>query len=218
MGEDHWPHFVTGGYASRTQPMPFAESAQVQVFDFSDDFTGATLRPEWSWNYPYTDVKTEIKNGKLSLSGTPKPGVKTGAALCLRPTSPDYTLETAIVNRNDSWKGITMYGDANNLITCGCVGDRLILKYILEGKEHPLADLPLPASPLYLRMKVTNGTHSTFYWSKNGQAWNEIVGEALSAKETRSLIQWDRISRPGLYQEGDPTASAIYAYCLLKNE
>ena len=159
MGEDHWPHFVTGEYASRTQPMPFAESAQVPVFDFSDDFTGATLRPEWSWNYPYTDVKTEIKNGKLSLSGTPKPGVKTGAALCLRPTSPDYTLETAIVNRNDSWKGITMYGDANNLITCGCAGDRLILKYILEGKEHPLADLPLPASPLYLRMKVTDGTH-----------------------------------------------------------
>ena len=153
-----------------------------RLFDFSDDFTGATLRPEWSWNYPYTDVKTEIKNGKLSLSGTPKPGVKTGAALCLRPTSPDYTLETAIVNRNDSWKGITMYGDANNLITCGCAGDRLILKYILEGKEHQLADLPLPASPLYLRMKVTDGTHSTFYWSKDGQAWNEIVGEALSAK------------------------------------
>ena len=198
--------------------MPFAESAQVPVFDFSDDFTGATLRPEWSWNYPYTAVKTEIKNGKLSLSGTPKPGVKTGAALCLRPTSPDYTLETAIVNRNDSWKGITMYGDANNLITCGCVGDRLILKYILEGKEHPLADLPLPASPLYLQMKVTDGTHSMFYWSKDGQAWNEIVGEALSAKETRSLIQWDRISRPGLYQEGDPTAPAVYAYCLLKNE
>ncbi len=95
MGEDHWPHFVTGEYASRTQPMPFAESAQVPVFDFSDDFTGATLRPEWSWNYPYTDVKTEIKNGKLSLSGTPKPGVKTGAALCLRPTSPDYTLENS---------------------------------------------------------------------------------------------------------------------------
>ena len=45
MGEDHWPHFVTGEYASRTQPMPFAESAQVPVFDFSDDFTGATLRP-----------------------------------------------------------------------------------------------------------------------------------------------------------------------------
>ena len=218
IGEDHWPHFVTGEYASRTQPVPFAESAQVPVFDFSDDFTGATLRPEWSWNYPYTDVKTEIKNGKLSLSGTPKPGVKTGAALCLRPTSPDYTLETAIVNRNDSWKGITMYGDANNLITCGSAGDRLILKYILEGKEHQLADLPLPASPLYLRMKVTNGTHSTFYWSKDGQAWNEIVGEDLSAKETRSLNQWDRISRPGLYQERDPSAQAVYAYCLLKNE
>ncbi len=57
-----------------------------------------------------------------------------------------------------------------------------------RGKEHPLADLPLPASPLYLQMKVTDGTHSMFYWSKDGQAWNEIVGEALSAKETRSLI------------------------------
>ena len=46
---------------------------------------------EWSWNYPYTDVKTEIKNGKLSLSGTPKPGVKTGAALCLRAGPPRIT-------------------------------------------------------------------------------------------------------------------------------
>lgn len=218
MGEDRWPHFVTGEYASRTQPMPFAESVQVPVFDFSDDFTGSSLRPEWSWNYPFSDVETEIKDGKLSLSGTPKPDVKTGAALCLRPTSPNYTLETAIVNQNDSWKGITMYGDANNLITFGATGDRLVLKCILEGKEHKLADMPLPAPAVYLRMKVTDGTHSTFYWSNDGTEWNEIIGDALSAKEARSLVQWDRISRPGLYQEGSSAAPAVYAYCLLSNE
>ena len=71
MGEDHWPHFVTGEYASRTQPMPFAESAQVPVFDFSDDFTGATLRPEWSWNYPcllYTSVIPFATSGSSSIS------------------------------------------------------------------------------------------------------------------------------------------------------
>ena len=88
----------------------------------------------------------------------------------------------------------------------------MIYNNIIEGLVHHSADHPLPASPLYLQMKVTDGTHSTIYWSKDGQAWNEIAGEALSAKETRSLIQWDRISRPGLYQEGDPTAPAVYAY------
>lgn len=215
MGEDKWPHFVTGEYASLTQPMPFSESVQEPISDFVDDFSGNSLRSEWSWNYPYTDATITLKSGKLSLSGTPKPEVKTGIALCLRPVTPDYVLETAIVNKNESWKGIALYGDADNLLTFGCAGDRLSLKLIRDGKERQLMDMPLPATSLYLRMQVTGGTQCAFYWSKDGYAWNDLP-TSLSEEETRSLVRWDRIFRPGLYQQGTKEAPAIYEYCILK--
>lgn len=215
MGEDKWPHFVTGEYASLTQPMPFAESIQEPITGFMDDFNDATLHAAWSWNYPYADVAATLKDGKLSLSGSPKAEIKTGAALCLRPVTPDYHLETAIVNQNDSWKGVALYGDPENLITFGCMGDRLSLKLVRDGKERILTDMPLPAPTLYLRMKVTNGTQCAFYWSKDGNKWNDLPN-TLSEEETRSLVRWDRIFRPGLYQQGAKEAPAVYEYCILK--
>ena len=220
FGEDHWPHFVTGEYATLSQPAPFVESVQEPggMADFSDDFAASALRPEWSWNYPYSDVKAELKVGKLLLSGIPKPGVKSGSALCLRPASADYTIETAVNNRNASWKGIVFYGDDNNLITLGCVGDRLTLKCLLEGESHRLADMPLPAATLYLRMRVSEGTKSRFFWSKDGKQWHEIAAEGLSNEEAQKLVQWDRISRPGLYHEGASGEPARFEYCLMRNE
>ncbi len=216
MGEDHWPHFVTGEYASLTQPMPFVESAQSPVPDFFDDFSDTSVRPEWSWNFPFSAAEIHIREGKLALSGTPHPDVHTGTALCLRPTSSDYALETVVLNRNDSWKGIVMYGDAENLLSLGSAGDKLLLKSVLEGKEYKLAEMPLPASPIYLRMKVAEGTHCVFSWSEDGKRWRDIVGESISKAD--ALLQWDRVSRPGLYQEGEIAAPAIFGYCSLKNK
>lgn len=216
MGEDGWPYFVTGEYACLTQPMPLVESVQKPVPAFMDDFTGVTLRAEWAWNYPYADVTAEQRQGKLYLAGQAKPEVKTGAALCLRPTSSGYTFETAVVNTNDSWKGIAMYGDADNLITLGCVGDRLALRLVRDGKERQLFDQPLPAQALYLRMQVTDGTQCAFSWSKDGSEWNALT-YSLPEEEMRSLVRWDRISRPGLYHEGDTKAPAIYGYCSLNS-
>lgn len=215
IGEDNWPYFVTGEYASRVQPMPFVESVQEPISDFTDDFTGTTLRPEWTWNYPYADVKAGLKAGNLSLSGSPKPGVRTGNALCLRPVTSGYTLETAVVNQNDSWKGIVMYGDNDNLLTFGSEADRLKLKAIHDGEELMLADMKLPASSLFLRMKVTDGVHCSFTYSEDGKKWKEVEYD-LPQSTLKSLVRWDRISRPGLYQQGNQPA--VYAYCRLINE
>lgn len=218
FGEDKWPHFVTGEYASLAQPMPFAESVQEPTTDFYDDFSTEKLRPEWSWNYPFADVKSVLKDGKLYLSGTSKANVKSGSALCLRPTSPNYSLETALLNHNNSWKGLVMYGDGNNLVTLGAMDDRLILKCLLDGKEHKLAEMPLPSYPIHLRMIVKNGCSCSFDWSEDGDRWNRIEADELSDKEARSLVQWDRISRPGLYHEGSIEMPAIFSHSILKNE
>ncbi|WP_370861248.1 family 43 glycosylhydrolase [Parabacteroides faecis] len=217
MGGDNWPYFVTGEYASMVQPMPFTDCVQKPAFDFADDFTATALRPEWSWNYPYADVKAELKAGNLLLSGSPKQGVSTGNALCLRPVTADYTLETAVVNRNESWKGVVMYGDDKNMLTLGCEADRLKLKAVNDGKEMVLADMKQPASSLYLRMSVKDGVHCSFSYSEDGRKWKELE-YSLSPEAVRSLVRWDRISRPGLYQQGDINKPAIYGYCRLLNE
>lgn len=214
MGGDNWPYFVTGEYASMTQPMPFTDCVQEPLFDFADDFNAATLRPEWTWNYPYADIKTELKAGNLSLSGSPKTGTQTGNALCLRPGAADYALETAVVNQNESWKGIVMYGDDKNLLTLGCASDRLKLKAIQNGKEVILADMKLPSSSIYLKMKVADGIHCSFMYSQDGRVWKEVEYN-LSPSAIKSLVRWDRISRPGLYQEGNTDQPAIYGYCRL---
>lgn len=214
FGEDNWPHFVTGEYARLTQPMPFADCIQEPVAGFFDDFTASGLRPEWSWNYPYANVRTTMRAGRLQLTGSPKPGFKTGEALCLRPASSDYVLDAGITNRNGSWKGITLYGDDGYYLAYGCVGDRLQIKLIRDGKEQQLTDLPLPSPALHLRMKVKEGLPDQFAWSKDGKTWTP-VSHGLSEEAIRSLIRWDRVARPGLYHEGDEKEPALFEYCSL---
>src|SRR5699024_2056048 len=98
-------------------------------------FTADRLRPEWTWNYPYATPEIELADGRLCLGGRPKEGVKTGTALCLRAVSPDYTLETALSDRNAGWSGLTVYGDAANLLVWGLQGDEVLLKLYKDGRE-----------------------------------------------------------------------------------
>ena len=214
FGKDNWPYFVTGEYARLAQPMPFADCLQEPVNSFFDNFEDLELRPEWSWNYPYSNVLKEIKAGNLHLSGSSKTNLNAGAALCLRPALPDYTLDAGIVNQNKSWKGITFYGDNDYYLAYGCVGDRLQLKLVCKGEKQLLADLPLPAPALHLRMQVKDGFPVQFAWSKDGKKWVS-VNHAFSSEAMHSLIRWDRVARPGLYHEGSQEQPAIFEYCSL---
>ena len=213
FGEDHWPYFVTGEFARKTQPMPFADCVQEPLSDFFDDFTSQGLRPEWSWNYPYTDVMTEIEAGKLKLNGSPKQGFETGAALCLRPAAADYVLEAGLVNPDGGWKGITLYGDNANYVTYGCENGKIAARIIRDGKEQRLAEQRIPREAVRLRMYVKEGILSGFAWSEDGKAWNS-ANYGLPEQAVRSLVRWDRVARPGLYQEGD--SPAVFEYCSLK--
>ena len=62
----------------------------------------------------------------------------------------------------------------------------------------------------YLRMEITAGTQSRFAVSQDGTNWQPITLN-LSEETARSLVRWDRISRPGLYQEGTEEAHFGYA-------
>lgn len=216
LGEDGWLHFKGGETARLTQPLPLAGTAQQPVFDFTDDFTSRRIRPEWSWNYPYATPDIELADGRLYLGGTPKAGVKTGTALCLRAVTPDYTLETAQVNRSRGLSGITMYGDDKNLLVWGLDGDRLQLQLIRDGKATRLADpVSVPAGlPVYLRMEVREGAPASFGYSTDGREWKSAGNLSAASAD---LLQWDRVARPGLYYQGPADYFAEFEYVHIAN-
>ncbi len=214
MGDDKWPHFVTGEYASFVQPMPAADCVQEPVVDFYDDFTCASLRHEWSWNYPYSDVEAVPEHGRLRLTGSPKGGYAGGEVLCLRPALPDYELTTAVNTSNESWKGVTMYGDHGNYIVFGSVGDRIGIKMIKDGKERMLSEVRLPGEAVHLRMTVEGGLPTGFAWSMDGRKWTPVELDMADGAK-RSLVRWDRVARPGLYHEGATDAPAVFEYAIL---
>ena len=159
LGDDLWLHFTGGETASLTQPMPFAGMAQQPVFDFADDFTADRLRPEWTWNYPYATPEIELADGR-ALPGRPAQRGRENrhGALPEGRRRPDYTLETALSDRNAGWSGLTVYGDAANLRVSGIVmqGDEVLLKLYKDGRETLLGSSGQIGShlPVYLRIEV----------------------------------------------------------------
>lgn len=208
--EDQWVHFKTGNVALTRQPLPSGRTVQKPETGFEDSFKGKRLKVEWTWNYPFTDIHASLKGGRLILAGTPKEGNRYGTALCLRAQAPDYTYETRIANSNNSFKGLTLYGDASNLLLWGMKGNRLILKMVKGKQETTLSETTYDGPPPYLRIKVENGCSPSFYWSKDGKQWD--AASSSRALNGRELVQWDRVFRPGLIHIGDKEQAAEYEY------
>ncbi len=216
MDEHAWPYFVPGEKAVLSQPMPMPGYVQEPVSPFFDDFSSDKLNVAWTWNYPFANVKTELKSGNLYLTGAPKKGSLSGGALCLRPASASYLLETALVGQTSANYGITMYGDDRHFLAFLRIGDRMQLHFRQGESLRVLSDVSLPeTAAVYLRMQVKEGLQSVFSWSVDRKTWQPIP-VTLSDEEFRSLVCWDRMPRPGLYHEG--TESGCYAYVSVLNE
>lgn len=204
-----WPEFSTGRLAIAKQPVPFAGTVQKIETSFEDDFQTPKPKVEWSWNYPFSDIKTTTGKGSLLLSGMPKAGNKNGTVMCLRPQSPDYAFETRVVNQNASMKGLTMYGDDRNLVVWGVQGGQLFIKVIDDGRETVIWESGHGSGTPYLKIKVENGTRLSFYYSANGSDWIEPYEGTVDRRE---LVRWDRVARPGLIHTGSPDTPAEFSY------
>jgi len=214
VGDDAWVHFRTGKITRLEQPVPFANTIQKPITDFEDNFKNKNLRIEWAWNYPYTNIKTEIKKGKLYLSGTPVGENPSGTALCLRATAPDYEYQTALANKNESMKGLTMYGDDSNYIIWGAEGSKMKLKSVKDGHESVLYESFASGKILYLKISVQRGYLLNFYRSSDGKQWSRVNDNPL---DVGFLVRWDRVARPGLIHIGDIDQPAEILYFKLKN-
>lgn len=214
VGDDEWVHFRTGNVTKIEQPMPFPKTVQKEVPNFEDKFKNKKLKMEWTWNYPYSDVKTEINKGKLYLSGTPKGDNHYGSALCLRSSTPHYTYEASIATKENGITGLNMYGDDKNLVVWGYSNGELTLKSVKDGKEQMLLGSTSPKGVVYLKIEVKGGCFLDFFKSEDGKKWDKMNREPM---DFSSLVRWDRVARPGLIHMGKPESRGEFSNFKLIN-
>lgn len=215
VNDEQWVEFTTGPFAMRGQSFPFDGTVQGDITDFYDDFTGESLKVDWTWNYPFADVHTKLVDGQLHLSGTPIGDHTPGAALCLRPGSTDYVYEASIANKNDSFKGLTMYGDDKNQVALGYKNDRILLVSIQNGTESILFDSSFEGTALRLKVEVAQGRLLSFYYSADGEQWTRVNESPL---DVSFLVRWDRVARPGLLHKGAVDSPALFNHFSLKHQ
>lgn len=214
MSQDEWPFFITGRTALIEQPMPFPNTTQKEFLGFNDSFDSKELKMEWTWNFPFSEVKTQTKKGKLLLAGTPKENNQYGSALCLRPQAPNYSYEVLLLNTPNNTKGLTLYGDNENLIIWGVTDNRLQLRMIKDNKETITYDTACKEAKVYLKIEVEKGCMLRFSVSNNGKKWTRIHD---TPHNMEYLVRWDRVARPGLIHIGESNHPAIYDDFILKN-
>ncbi len=216
IGKDNWVQFTTGNKAELSQKIPFKKTVQRPASDFQDKFKSSTLSNKWTWNYPYSAINIKSGNGKLTLSGTPKADLQTGTALCIRPNSPNYSYETRVINKNSSFKGLTMYGDNKNLVAFGSIDNKLVIKMIKDGKENILSNIELLTAQPYLKIEINNGCQGNFFWSTDGKNWTKLSNTS-AAFDLKDLVRWDRVARPGLIHIGKEEQPAEFSYFTFTN-
>ncbi|MCD7973155.1 MAG: family 43 glycosylhydrolase [Candidatus Azobacteroides sp.] len=215
MTEDKWVRFLTGEHAVRKQPVPFPGTIQKKRSGFEDNFDTPDLKVNWSWNYPYAEPDIKIKNDQLYVNGFPKEGNKYGTALCVRAEVPVYSYCTRVANDNNSLKGLTMYGDNNNLLIWGIAGNQVVLKYVKDGQESILYKSDSETVHPWLKIEVEKGCLLAFYQSENGKDWEKAREEVLDVSH---LMRWDRVARPGLIHAGKQSEPAAFSFFRLMNK
>lgn len=193
----------TKGLSPRKDPLPF-----------TDSFTSKKPANEWTWNFPYSDVVVKQQKGNLSLSGTPVKEHRNGAALCLRPTSPDYSYETQVQAGTASFGGLTLYGDDAHFIAWGVENNRLVLKSIRNNKETELSAIPFNARKVSLKIAVKDGCMLSFYFMNKSGKWQQLP--SAYSLDAGFLNRWDRVARPGLLHIGNTTSPSVFSYFTLQ--
>ena len=213
VNDEKWPYFVTDRYALLREPAISDRISQNPVPDFEDRFEGSALKPEWTWNFTFSDIVTTIKNNTLYLTGTPYADNKYGTALCLRTLTPDYEITTAIKDQPDIFAGLTLYGDKDNLILFGKEKGALFLKQVRKGEEQTLYQ-QTQTGTVHVRIVVTDGCRVSYQWSVDQKNWRPLP-EACQNQDVSFLPPWDRAFRPGLIHIGDVHVPAEFLYCKL---
>lgn len=211
-----WPLFKNGKSPSINAAAPVSNTTQITTNSIRDDFNTTKLPVYWQWDFRHTTPVTKLEKGTLYLAGNTDTSNHTGTALTVRPVSGNYELNTEVVNNNASLKGITLYGDANQSVGIGVVGNKVQLWEVKDNHKKILAESLTKQSTIRLRMSVAEGFKCRFFWSRDGAGWHELKATNRPVDKPyydgKRLPPWDRSPRPGLFHFGSKQAPAAFSF------
>ncbi|WP_335966508.1 family 43 glycosylhydrolase [Galbibacter sp. PAP.153] len=205
-----WPIPKSNVAPSKQNESPY-NSVQNIASGFHDDFNNNELNKSWQWDFRNAVPNVTIDNGKLLLSGQTKETNLAGTALTVRPFYGNYTIEAGISNKNESLKGLTVYGDANQCLGLGVVDNNIIAWQVKNNERKVLSTVSIEGYKM-LQLKISmKNNECHFYWKDEGN-WKPIKLEGESTINGAFLPQWDRSPRPGLIQYGKSEKPAMFDY------
>jgi len=209
-----WPHFKNGKSPSVNPSLSKSSAGKVNPNNIQDEFTTAKLPVYWQWDFRHTTPVIKLKKGDLLLSGKTDTTNHTGTALTVRPVSGNYEMSAEVVNYNASLKALTLYGDANQAVGIGVIGDKVQLWEVKNNKRTILAEsYTKQKAPIRLRIFVQAGYQCRFLWSRDGSDWRQLKAPGDQQYYDGShLPPWDRSPRPGLLHQGSANAPATFSY------
>jgi beta-xylosidase len=179
---------------------------------FRDDFSRASLATNWQWDFRHTQPDVSQQGGNLQLAGRPTPDNPSGTVLTVRPLAGNYTITTEVTNRNASLKGLVLYGDADQSVGIGVKNDTVQVWAVRKGNRQLLAEKPLgKPGAVQLKMIVKTGYQLRFSWRRPGADW-QALATTDAVYNADFLPPWDRSPRPGLLQQGNAKAPALFSF------
>lgn len=207
-----WPEFKSADAPSAVADL--SEQAEKQKTDnsFQDDFNSSSLSSVWQWDFRNAEPEVKLEEGNLILSGNTKEDNKAGTVLTVRPAFGNYECSTEVINQNSSYKGLVLYGDANQAVFFGLEAGKLQLVEIKDNVKTVLAEEAITSeAALNIKMSVEDGYKCRFFWSLTEDQWQEIQG-TTSFYDGNYLPQWDRSARPGLFHYGSKEEPAKFSF------
>lgn len=208
-GDEGWPYFSDEA-PSATAAAPHQENAPDQL-EVREEFKGGELGQSWQWPVDKPSLSyrlTPEQDGQIVLQTSPD---KIGNLLAQRTTTPNYTVTTAVDKsklQEGTMAGLAAIGDQENATGISVGKDSLVLWAVKENKRSTIVQVPSPkAAQVQLRLVTQNGDQMKFYWSADGNTWNELNQQAFDASY---LPPWDRAVRVGLTAKGPANATAAF--------
>ncbi|RZJ89698.1 MAG: hypothetical protein EOO20_10295 [Chryseobacterium sp.] len=115
-----------------------------------------------------------------------------------------------VLNRSNSLKGLTFYGDVHSAMGFGVQGDQIMVWKVVDKKLFTLIEEKITRNePIQLSLNVNADQRLQFKYKQGDMNWKEIALD-INLKGM-SLEQWDRSPRPGLHYKGDTKEDAQFS-------
>ena len=219
FGPDDWPTINSGKGPSITAPSPFGVAQKKAEPNFTDLFSGETLRPEWKWSGNRAPI-CKVQGGRLTLT-TGRPGSTNlvTTSIFYPARSIDF-VATSVVDlktlKPGCAAGVCAFGDYANAMGI-LVCDRKVSAWRRE-KGDVLQSPPQDSftqDKVYLRLTIATGNSFEFAASSDGKQWTAI-GEGWREKH---LPPQSRTLRVALTAGAIPSAEAQFeSFSLVPNQ